>query len=225
MCRILHCKARQSGQQGWQGAGRRAGCRRDAWEAHPGRLRVPPEHRHSSMPPSALPSTRSGRDVPMGAASHTPGAPPPPTKPGEGWGCKGLRSPSMMPHLVLRPSTRLPFTWCSWSAPTTAKGIFSCRRRGACSPGVLPGSSRGHLSPTVVPRSQHSQSRHPDTHPNPVVQQPVVWVLVEVLLWVHADGVGLQVLLDLWDTGLELGSGGTHEAPWEPLGHLPSPVA
>lgn len=154
-----------------------------------------------------------------------PWRPPPPPKPGEGWGCKGLRSPSMMPHLVLRPSTRLPFTWCSWSAPTTAKGIFSCRRRGACSPGVLPGSSRGHFSPTVVPRSQHSQSRHPDTHPNPVVQQPVVWVLVEVLLWVHADGVGLQVLLDLWDTGLELGSGGTHEAPWEPLGHLPSPVA
>ena len=35
--------------------------------------------------------------------------------------------PSMVPHLVLRPSSLRPFTWYSWSLPTTANGIISCK--------------------------------------------------------------------------------------------------
>lgn len=34
--------------------------------------------------------------------------------------------PSMVPHFVFLPKIRLPFTWYSWSLPTTAKGIISC---------------------------------------------------------------------------------------------------
>lgn len=97
----------------------------------------------------------------------------------------------MMPHLVLRPSTRLPFTWCSWSAPTTANGIFSCGPRGARSP----------QGATALPPAPKTPA-YP--HPNHVVEQPVIGVLVKVLLWVHADGVGLQVLLDLRGTGCEM---------------------
>lgn len=34
--------------------------------------------------------------------------------------------PSMVPHFVFLPRILLPFTWYSWSLPTTAKGIISC---------------------------------------------------------------------------------------------------
>jgi len=134
------------------------------------------------------------------------------------WGYKGLCSPSMMPHLVLRPSTRLPFTWCSWSAPTTAKGIFSCQCRGMHSPRGAARLPWGRLSPTTHPRDQHLPSQHPSTYPNPVIQRSVIQVLVKVLLWVHADGVGLQVFLDLWDTGLEPGLEVTQGAAAVPRG-------
>lgn len=33
----------------------------------------------------------------------------------------------MVPHFVFLPRMRLPFTWYSWSLPTTANGIISCR--------------------------------------------------------------------------------------------------
>lgn len=86
---------------------------------------------------------------------------------------------------------------------------------------MLPGPPHpGRLSPTMVPKGWHPQSQHPSAHPNPVVECPVIWVLVEVLLWVHADGVGLQVLLDLWDMGLEpalQGTWVTPEALWGPV--------
>lgn len=34
----------------------------------------------------------------------------------------------MIPHLVFRPNTLFPFTWCSLSVPTTAKGMLSWKR-------------------------------------------------------------------------------------------------
>lgn len=91
--------------------------------------------------------------------------------PVEGWGCEGLCSPSMMPHLVLRPSTRLPFTWCSWSAPTTAKGIFSCRHRSCASPGL----SRvpvPHPAPQECPSIPAFQHSHESCHSVPCPQGP-----------------------------------------------------
>lgn len=196
---VLHCKARHRGS-----VGRRAWWHWDAWAVHPGTLWVPPE---ASTAPCHLPwpGTHPGKDTPW-LLLPAPAGP----------GCEGLCSPSMMPHLVLRPSTRLPFTWCSWSAPTTAKGIFSCQQR-LCSPRVLsPGVPRVPV-PTLPPRMA-PPSQHPGTHTNPVVQSPVLGVLVKVLLWVHADGVGLQVLLDLGDTGLEPGLGGTRGSPGAPWG-------
>lgn len=78
---------------------------------------------------------------------------------------------------------------------------------------------RGH--PRVPPRSP--QRQHPDTHPDPIVEQPVIRVLIKILLRVHADGVGLQVLLDLSDTGCETlpdhsrGAGGPGAPPVPPL--------
>lgn len=49
--------------------------------------------------------------------------------PGQGdglrWGSKD-EVPSMVPHLVFLPRILLPFTWYSWSLPTTANGIISC---------------------------------------------------------------------------------------------------
>ena len=33
--------------------------------------------------------------------------------------------PSMVPHLVFLPRILFPFTWYSWSLPTTANGIIS----------------------------------------------------------------------------------------------------
>lgn len=83
--------------------------------------------------------------------------------PARGRGCEGLCSPSMMPHLVLRPSTRLPFTWCSWSAPTTAKGIFSCRHRGSARPRCCSPRVPRVLVPCPAPQGPASSipaSRH-----------------------------------------------------------------
>lgn len=37
-------------------------------------------------------------------------------------------SPSMIPHFVFLPKTLFPFTWCSLSVPTTAKGMFSWKK-------------------------------------------------------------------------------------------------
>lgn len=34
--------------------------------------------------------------------------------------------PSMVPHFVFLPRILFPFTWYSWSLPTTAKGVISC---------------------------------------------------------------------------------------------------
>lgn len=52
--------------------------------------------------------------------------------PGQGdglrWGSEG-EVPSMVPHLVFLPRILLPFTWYSWSLPTTANGIISCGKR------------------------------------------------------------------------------------------------
>lgn len=52
--------------------------------------------------------------------------------PGQGdglrWGSKD-KVPSMVPHLVFLPRILLPFTWYSWSLPTTANGIISCGKR------------------------------------------------------------------------------------------------
>lgn len=140
--RVLHCKARQSGQWGGQEGRVGGGC----WG---GTSRLAPG---TTGAPARLHTAPPGQGCTHGCCS-TPTPPvgcPPGTWGGLG-GAMGLRSPSMTPHLVLRPSTRLPFTWCSWSAPTTAKGIFSCQRRGARSP-------RGAAPPTPP----HPQGRqHP----------------------------------------------------------------
>lgn len=121
--------------QGWQEGSVALGCPGSAsWHAL-GTTGA----QHSSVPPAARHPPRQGHS--RGAAPCTCG----------GWGCEGLCSPSMMPHLVLRPSTRLPFTWCSWSAPTTAKGIFSCQQR-LCSPRVLlPWAPQGPCPPSCSP--------------------------------------------------------------------------
>lgn len=146
--------------------------------------------------------------------------------PTEGWGCEGLCSPSMMPHLVLRPSTRLPFTWCSWSAPTTAKGIFSCWHRGCAHPGCC------------SPKSPQGAAGLPDPHPAPQGLFSSIPALTRILSfsalssgsWSKSScGYTLMawVFRSSWicgTQGLSWSSGG-HGAAWEPLRDLSSPAA
>ena len=176
MRRVLHCK--KQGRAG-SGAGRvRAGGQ--GGEGMPGD-RIPAGsgyHRSTGTAPHHHPHPPAPTQAGMRPWVLLP-APPldPPPYLGRAGGYKGFRSPSMMPHLVLRPSTRLPFTWCSWSAPTTAKGIFSCRRRGARSPqgaaGLPRGGSLPHHSPqgpaSPIPASRHSPEscRSAPCHPGP----------------------------------------------------------
>lgn len=70
---------------------------------------------------------------------------------GLGWGSKD-KVPSMVPHLVFLPRILLPFTWYSWSLPTTANGIISWGERKTRScflPGNWPGNQTSEQSPTL----------------------------------------------------------------------------
>lgn len=150
--------------------------------------------------------------------------------PAEGWEWEGLRSPSMMPHLVLRPSTRLPFTWCSWSAPTTAKGIFSCRHRGCARPGCCSSGSPGSLLgsqgpvPTLLPRGW-------PVHPSSSALTRILsFRALSSGSWSKSScGYTLMawVFRSSWicrTQGLSRGWGG-HGAAREPLGDLSLPAA
>lgn len=131
----------------------------------------------------------------------------------------------MVPHFVFLPRILLPFTWYSWSLPTTAKGIISCRvhtckqrqthmnaqesfkceqrfvfsSRFGYFPFEQDADSDNHVSwnKTTKVWIQSCEGLNLWPHPDLVVDQPVLRVLVKLFLRVNVDAVGSQLFPDL----------------------------
>lgn len=87
----------------------------------------------------------------------------------------------MVPHFVFLPRILLPFTWYSWSLPTTANGIISCWERtdAEVSDGAFYGPADG------VGRWWRLAA-----YPDFVIDRSVLRVLVKLFLRVNVDPVG-----------------------------------
>lgn len=130
--------------------------------------------------------------------------------------------PSMVPHFVFLPKIRLPFTWYSWSLPTTAKGIISCwahtckhmlkctksiiypmissRSCCGCFPLLEQIDNQSFLFSQKKKHSKHlGTNGFPAvwTYPDFVIDQPVLCILIKLLLRVNINPIGSQLFPDL----------------------------
>lgn len=89
----------------------------------------------------------------------------------------------MVPHLVFLPRILLPFTWYSWSLPTTANGITSCWKN------AVSDWAKVCLCVTVC-WAVMANSWRLLAYPDFVIDQSVLCILVELFLRVNVDPVG-----------------------------------
>lgn len=108
--------------------------------------------------------------------------------------------PSIVPHLVFLPSSLLPFTWYSWSLPTTANGIISCTQVEGWH---ITESWIIHVRCLKTPCKHVTQllrcyiSVNANPHPDLLVDHSVLSILIKFFLRVNIDPIGSQLFPDL----------------------------